>query len=77
MLVNLVLTELLVSLYGIPVDLVAALQGGWFMGEKLCIITGFILTLLGRNIRDKLGLNWAKLSFNFCGLYQILKYLFI
>ena len=64
------MTELLVSLYGIPVDLVAALQGGWFMGEKLCIITGFILTLLGRNSRINLGLSWTKLRINFVGLDQ-------
>ena len=52
---NLVVTELLVCVYGIPVDLVAALQGGWFMGEKLCVITGFILTLLGRQAGAELG----------------------
>ena len=48
-------TELLVCVYGIPVDLVAALQGGWFMGEKLCVITGFILTLLGRQAGAEVG----------------------
>ena len=28
-------------------DLVATVQGGWWMGEDLCIATGFILTVLG------------------------------
>ena len=48
LLMNLILTELGVCLYGIPVDLVATMQGGWGMGEGLCTATGFILTLLGR-----------------------------
>ena len=41
------LTELLVCLYGIPVDMVASMQGGWKMGQKMCVATGFILTVLG------------------------------
>ena len=45
---NLVLTELLVCLYGIPVDMVASMQSGWVMGQKICVATGFILTVLGR-----------------------------
>ena len=45
---NLVLTELLVCLYGIPVDMVASMQSGWVMGKKMCVATGFILTVLGR-----------------------------
>ena len=44
---NLILAELLVSLYGIPVDFVASAQGGWKMGPGLCKATGFILTTLG------------------------------
>ena len=28
-------------------DLVATVQGGWWMEEDLCVATGFILTLLG------------------------------
>ena len=48
LLLNLILTELLICLYGIPVDLVASLQGGWVMGRELCVATGFALTVLGR-----------------------------
>ena len=44
---NLILTELLVTLYGIPVDFIASLQDGWKMGRAVCRATGFILTTLG------------------------------
>ena len=47
LLINLILTELFICLYGIPIDLVATVHGGWWMGEDLCVATGFILTLLG------------------------------
>ena len=47
LLINLIFTELLICLFGIPMDLVATVQGGWWMGEGLCIATGFFLTLLG------------------------------
>ena len=47
LLVNLILTELLVCLYGFPVDFLASWQEGWKMGRSLCISTGFILTVLG------------------------------
>ena len=47
LLMNLILTELLVSLIGIPVDAAASAQGGWNMGATLCITVGFMLTTLG------------------------------
>ena len=47
LLINLIFTELLICLFGIPMDLVATVQGGWWMGEVLCIATGFFLTVLG------------------------------
>ena len=50
LLLNLILTELMICLYGIPVDFLATLQGGWIMGKELCVATGFILTVLGRKI---------------------------
>ena len=56
LLMNLILTELGVCLYGIPVDLVATMQGGWGMGEGLCTATGFILTVLGRYSNIMLGM---------------------
>jgi hypothetical protein len=47
LLINLILTELIICLFGIPMDLVATVHGGWWMGEELCVATGFILTVLG------------------------------
>ena len=44
---NLIMTELLVSLIGIPVDALASAQGGWNMGATLCRTVGFLLTTLG------------------------------
>ena len=58
LLMNLILTELAVCLYGIPVDLVATMQEGWVMGEGLCTATGFILTLLGRYSNIILGMRY-------------------
>ena len=49
LLMNLVVGELLVSMIGIPIDLVAAGQLGWKMGRGFCIFTGFILTFLGKH----------------------------
>ena len=48
LLINLIFTELFICLFGIPVDLIATMQGGWVMGKGLCVATGFILTVLGR-----------------------------
>ena len=47
LLMNLITSELLVSVFGIPVDLVAALQHGWAMGPAFCSVVGFTLTTLG------------------------------
>ena len=44
---NLILTELLVSFIGIPVDALASGRGGWDLGKNLCIGIGFLLTFLG------------------------------
>ena len=45
---NLILAELVIALYGVPVDFVAAVNRGWVVGEELCFATGFILTLMGK-----------------------------
>ena len=44
---NNTISELIMSLYGVPVDLVAAAQLGWKLGEEMCLVTGFLLTFLG------------------------------
>ena len=48
LLMNLICCELLVSVFGIPVDTVAALQHGWDMGPAFCSLVGFTLTTLGQ-----------------------------
>ena len=44
---NLLVTELLVSSIGLPLECVAAYQYGWKMGETACKAFGFLLTFLG------------------------------
>ena len=44
---NITVSELIMSVYGVPVDFVAAFQLGWKLGKEFCLVTGFILTLLG------------------------------
>lgn len=46
-LINLILTDLIVAAYGIPVDAVAAALLGWKLGYGCCIATGFILMISG------------------------------
>ena len=48
LLMNLICSELLVSVFGIPVDTLAALQHGWDMGPAFCSVVGFTLTTLGK-----------------------------
>ena len=45
---NLIVGELLVSLFGIPIDAWAAIRQGWKLGYHLCITLGFSLTILGK-----------------------------
>ena len=47
LLMNITVSELIMSAYGVPVDFVAAFQLGWKLGKEFCLVTGFILTLLG------------------------------
>ena len=47
---NITVSQLIMSIYGVPVDLVAALQLGWKLGESFCLITGFLLTFIGMYI---------------------------
>ena len=46
LIMNLMVTELIVSAYGIPIAAVASAQKGWKMGETFCKASGFILTVL-------------------------------
>ena len=54
LILNLMVTELIVSAYGIPIAAVASAQKGWKMGAIFCKASGFILTLLG-----ELNLVWV------------------
>ena len=44
------ISDLLIAVFGVPMDFTAALQFGWKMGEGLCVFTGFVLTFLGNDI---------------------------
>ena len=50
LLINITLSQLIMSIYGVPVDFVAALQLGWKLGKEFCLMTGFLLTFLGMYI---------------------------
>ena len=57
---NLLVTELLVSSIGLPLECVAASQYGWKMGETACKAFGFLLTFLGNCISHLLKDNHFK-----------------
>ena len=57
LLMNLIVGELLVSMFGIPVDAWAAIRQGWKLGYHLCITLGFSLTLLGEILANILSSN--------------------
>ena len=48
LLMNLIIAESLITMYGLPVDFMATYHFGWKMGEHLCKATGFILTTSGK-----------------------------
>ena len=69
LLISINVSELLISLYGIPVDFVASIQLGWKLGESFCQLTGFLLTFLGKNVKYK---GWYyHYNFIYPGLYGI------
>ena len=47
LLMNINFSELIMSVFGEPVDFIASLQLGWKLGPEFCRVTGFLLTLLG------------------------------
>ena len=47
LIINLTVTELMVSAFGIPVDTANAAQKGWKLGSTFCTVYGFVLTALG------------------------------
>ena len=45
LLMNMIFAELIMALFGVPVNFTAALQHGWKLGETFCHAHGFLLTL--------------------------------
>ena len=48
MLINLILSELAISLVGVPLDFVGSVSQGTFVSDVSCSIKGFIHTFFGR-----------------------------
>ena len=45
---NLIFAELIMAMFGVPVNFTASIMHGWKMGELMCNIFGFLLTLGGK-----------------------------
>ena len=48
LLMNMIFAELIMALVGIPINFVASIQHGWKMGETVCDVSGFLVTLEGK-----------------------------
>ena len=62
LILNLMVTELIVSAYGIPIAAVASAQKGWKMGAIFCKASGFILTVLGELTLCSIAIKSLRLS---------------
>ena len=49
LLMNMIFAELVMVLFGVPVNFIASIQHGWKMGETVCDVFGFLLTLEGES----------------------------
>ena len=45
---NMIFAEMIMALYGVPVDFVSSLMHGWKLGKNMCYVTGFLVTLSGK-----------------------------
>ena len=45
---NMILAELIMAVYGIPIDFASSIAHGWKMGKSMCNVTGFAVTLSGK-----------------------------
>ena len=45
LLMNLIFAEMIMALFGVPVNFAASLQKGWKMGQTVCEAFGFSITL--------------------------------
>jgi hypothetical protein len=48
LLMNMIFAECIMALYGIPVNFTATLLHGWKLGEIMCNVFGFSITLSGK-----------------------------
>ena len=48
MLMNMIFAELIMALYGLPVDFASSLFHGWKLGKDMCYVTGFLVTMSGK-----------------------------
>ena len=55
MLLNLILSDFLMILCGIPPDFTAAIMRGWKLGYQPCIWVGFVMTLTGMLVQCTYG----------------------
>ena len=51
---NMIISELVIAGYGIPVDFTASYMRGWKLGKPLCQATGFILTTSGTYVHQEI-----------------------
>ena len=49
LLMNMIFAELVMVLFGVPVNFIASIQHGWKMGKTVCDVFGFMLTLEGES----------------------------
>ena len=45
---NLIFAELIMAIFGIPINFTASLMHGWKLGQTMCSAFGFALTLEGK-----------------------------
>ena len=50
---NLLFADMIMALYGVPLEFYSSFSYGWKMGKDMCEATGFILTLSGNHILAK------------------------
>ena len=48
LLMNLVVAESIITIYGLPTDFLASYHFGWKMGKTLCLVSGVLLTISGK-----------------------------
>lgn len=48
---NLIVSELLISVIGIPIDFWASVSQGWKLGRGPCLTCGFTMTLMGEYLK--------------------------